>query len=150
MRSILAALLLATAMPAYAADAPATAHAKIAVTKWQPAPYEDGEVKLVRIHVEENFSGDLTGAGTVEFLQALRADGSANFVGYERFHGTLGAKQGTFLLQDHGTLVGDHVSGKWVVVPGSGTGALAGLHGEGAFDAKLGQASEVTLTYGFN
>ena len=41
------------------------------------------------------------------------------------------------------------VSGTWFVIPGSGTGGLAGLRGEGGFAANLGQDAEVTLDYWF-
>jgi hypothetical protein len=34
-------------------------------------------------------------------------------------------------------------------VPGSGTGELAGLRGEGGFNAELGQSADITLDYWF-
>ena len=55
------------------------AHAVITVHKYEPVAYDepaDGPV-LTRIHVEESFTGDISGDGVVEFLQAARADGSA-------------------------------------------------------------------------
>jgi hypothetical protein len=44
---------------------------------------------------------------------------------------------------------GDIVSGDWFVIPGSGTGALAGLRGTGTFRANLGKDSGITLDYWF-
>ncbi len=44
---------------------------------------------------------------------------------------------------------GTTVSGDWFVVPGSGTGELAGLRGEGGFSAVLDQGAEITLDYWF-
>ena len=129
----------------------ARAAAVITVHKYEPAAYDepaDGPA-LTRIHVEESFSGDITGDGAVEFLQAARADGSASFVGIERVTGELGGRSGTFLLQDAGTVRDNIVSGDWVVVPGSGTGQLAGLRGEGGFRADLGESAQVTLDYWF-
>jgi Protein of unknown function (DUF3224) len=99
------------------------ADAVITVHKYEPAAYDepaDGPA-LTRIHVEESFSGDITGDGVVEFLQAARADGAASFVGMERITGTVGRRQGTFLLQDAGTVAGNIVSGTWFVVPGAGS-----------------------------
>ena len=81
------------------------ATAVITVHKYEPSGYDEsaeGPV-LTRIHVEESFSGDITGDGGVEFLQAARADGSASFVGIERVTGELGGRRGAFLLQDAGT-----------------------------------------------
>jgi uncharacterized protein DUF3224 len=127
------------------------ANAVITVRKYEPSAYDepvDGPV-LTRIHVEESFSGDLEGDGVVEFLQAGRADGSASFVGMERITGALGGKQGSFLLQDAGTVEGNIVSGDWFVVPGSGTGQLVGLRGTGGFRANLGEGAQVHLDYWF-
>jgi len=104
---------------------------------------------LSRIHVEESFSGDIDGDGVVEFLQAARADGSASFVGIERVTGTVAGRRGSFLLQDQGTVAANIVSGDWFVVPGSGTGELVGLHGQGGFRANLGEGAQVHLDYWF-
>jgi len=54
------------------------------------------------------------------------------------------------VLQDAGTLAGTVVKGNWFVVPGSGTGELVGLRGEGGFTAELGQHASITLDYRFN
>ena len=53
------------------------------------------------------------------------------------------------MLQDAGTVDGSVVSGDWFVVPGSGTGQLAGLRGEGGFRANLGEGAQVHLDYWF-
>jgi Protein of unknown function (DUF3224) len=129
----------------------ARANAVITVHKYEPSVYDepaDGPA-LTRIHVQESFAGDIEGDGEVEFLQAGRADGSASFVGIERVTGTLAGREGTFLLQDAGTVAGTVVSGDWFVVPGSGTGQLAGLRGEGGFRANLGEGAQVHLDYWF-
>jgi hypothetical protein len=127
------------------------ANALITVRKYEPTGYDEpaqGPV-LTRIHVEESFSGDIAGDGAVEFLQAAHADGSASFVGIERVTGSLGGREGTFLLQDMGTVDGNLVRGDWFVVPGSGTGGLSGLRGEGGFRASLGENAQAHLDYWF-
>jgi hypothetical protein len=123
----------------------------IEVKTYEPQPYEqvDEGPNLVEIHVTETFSGDIEGEGVVRFLQAIRKDGSATFVGIERVTGSVGGRRGSFLLQDAGTLEGSTVKGDWFVVPGSGTGELAGLRGEGGFEAELGQHASITLDYWF-
>ena len=127
------------------------ASAVITVRTYAPAAYDEpaGGPALSRIHVEESFSGDISGDGVVEFLQAAQPDGSASFVGIERVTGSLAGREGTFLLQDAGTVAGDVVNGDWFVVPGSGTGQLAGLRGEGGFRANLGEGAQVHLDYWF-
>ncbi len=125
----------------------ATGH--IEVKTYEPAAFDqqpDGP-GLVEIQVTETFSGDIQGDGKVRFIQAARADGSASFVGIERVRGSIHGRKGTFLLQDSGTLAGKEVKGSWFVVPGSGTGELAGLQGEGGFQAQLGQHASIWLDY---
>ena len=127
------------------------ASAVITVAKYEPEVYDqpaEGPV-LTRIHVEESFNGDIEADGVVEFLQSANADGSASFVGIERVSGTLAGRTGTFLLQDQGTVGGNLVEGEWFVVPGSGTGGLAGLRGTGGFQANLGEGANVWLDYWF-
>jgi len=127
------------------------ANAVITVHKYEPAVYDqpaEGPV-LTRIHVEESFSGDISGEGVVEFLQAAYADGSASFVGIERVTGEIAKRSGTFLLQDAGTVHNNIVSGDWFVIPGSGTGELAGLRGTGGFRANLGEGAQVHLDWWF-
>lgn len=127
------------------------ADAVITVHSYEPAAYEEPAEgpALVRIHVEESFSGDIEGDGVVEFLQVSGADGSASFVGVERVTGRVAGRSGTFVLQDAGTVEGDVVSGEWFVVPGSGTGELTGLRGTGGFRANLGEGARVHLDYWF-
>lgn len=124
---------------------------KITVHKYEPVNYDeksDGP-SLTKVHVEESFSGDIEGDGWAEFLQAAQPDGSASFVGMERVTGTVAGKTGTFLLQDSGTVSGNIVNGEWFVVPGSGTGELAGLRGTGGFRANLGEGAEVFIDHWF-
>ncbi|MFJ9364917.1 DUF3224 domain-containing protein [Nocardia sp. NPDC101769] len=124
----------------------------ITVHKYEPVPYDEPEQGpvLTRIHVEESFSGGIEGDGVVEFLQSSTPDGAASFVGIERITGSVDGKSGTFLLQDAGTVADNIVSGEWFVVPGSGTGDLTGLRGEGGFKANLGEGAQVWLDYWFD
>jgi Protein of unknown function (DUF3224) len=124
---------------------------KIDVKTYEPTTYDEPTEgpALVRIHVVEDFSGDIEGEGVAEFLQTARGEDEASFVGVERVSGRIGDKSGTFVLQDQGTLKGTTVSGTWFVVPGSGTGELEGLRGEGGFEAELGQRADITLDYWF-
>jgi 8-hydroxy-5-deazaflavin:NADPH oxidoreductase len=125
----------------------------IEVRTYEPTAYDtgvDGAAVLTEIHVSETFSGDITGEGVARFLQVAGADGSASFVGVERVTGAIGERSGSFVLQDAGTLQGSTVSGQWFVVPGSGTGELSGLRGEGGFTAEVGQNARITLDYWFD
>jgi Protein of unknown function (DUF3224) len=127
------------------------ASGNINVKTYEPTTYDQPSEgpALGRIHVVEAFSGDIEGEGVAEFLQTTRGEDEASFVGVERVSGSIGGKAGTFVLQDEGTLRGTRVSGTWFVVPGSGTGELRGLRGEGGFEAKLGEGADITLDYWF-
>lgn len=125
--------------------------AVITVRKYEASAYEEpaeGTV-LSRIHVEESLSGGIAGDGLVEFLQAARADDWASFVGFERVAGALAGRRGAFLLQVSGIVEGGVVSADWFVVPGSGTGELAGLRGAGGFRANSGEEAPAWLDYWF-
>ena len=122
------------------------------VHKYEPMVYDaPGEgPTLIRSHLEESFTGDINGEGVVETLQATNnADESSTFVGIQRIIGKMGEKQGTFLLQVAGTIKNKIVRCDWVVISGSGTNELTGLHGEGGFTANLGEGGEVHLDYWF-
>ena len=123
----------------------------IDVKSWEPSPYDapDAGLTLNDIHVTETFGGDIEADGTVRFLQAERADGSATFTGIERVTGTVAGKTGSLLLMDFGTLVDGQVEGQFTVVPGSGTGELEGVTGDGTFRATLGQTANWTLNLTF-
>jgi hypothetical protein len=125
------------------------ARATFEVRSWDEKPYHEGEgmPKLTRARVEKSLSGDIVGESTVEYLMAYRADGSANFVGHERIDGTLGGRTGTFVLEHTGTFEGGVATAKWIVVPGSGTGELVGLSGEGGFASAHADRYEMTLSY---
>ncbi len=129
----------------------AVAIGKITVKTYDPTVYDtvDGGPDLVRVSVTETFHGDIEAAGSVEFLQVMRADGGASFVGLERVVGTLAGRAGSFVLQDNGTVANAKVRGEWFVVPGSGTGELTGLSGEGSFEADLGEGAAIRLSYRF-
>ena len=127
------------------------ATATIAVLEYEPREYDtpaEGPA-LTQIHVEETFAGDISGHGVVEFLQTSRPGGPASFVGVERVTGALAGRTGTFVLQDAGVAAEGKVTGDWFVVPGSGTGELTGLRGEGSFAADLGEGAAIHLDYWF-
>jgi hypothetical protein len=112
---------------------------RINITKIEQSPYDEaGGPKILEIQATEEFIGDIAGVGTVRFLFVSRADGSASFVGVERFVGELDGRAGTFILQNSGTLENGEVSGSWFVVPGSGTEEFVGLRGEGGFRTEIG------------
>jgi hypothetical protein len=76
-----------------------------------------------------------------------RNDGSATFVGLERVVGRIGAKTGTFVLQRIGVYESGLAKESYSVVPGSGTGELAGLRGDGSSAVGHGTEHPFPLNY---
>jgi hypothetical protein len=68
----------------------------------------------------------------------LTAD-AGTFTGYEQVIGRIAERDGTFVLRHDGSFAGGSVRAALSVVTGSGTGALAGLSGEGEYVATHGQ-----------
>jgi hypothetical protein len=118
------------------------ANARFTIKSWDETPYSDGQdlPKLTRATVAKTFTGDIEGEGQVEYLMMYRSDGSATFVGLERIVGRIGAKTGTFVLQRLGVFEGGQAKESYSVVPGSATGELQGLRGDGS--SALGHGSE--------
>ncbi|HWL86352.1 MAG TPA: DUF3224 domain-containing protein [Polyangiaceae bacterium] len=122
------------------------------VKTYEPKVFDEvsGGPSLTDIHLTETFSGDIEGDGVVHVVQEARADRFASFVGIERVRGSIGGKNGTFLLQVRGSVVGKEMGAEWFVIPGSGTGELRGLRGDGGFKAELGQHGTIWLDYSPN
>ncbi|WP_412069767.1 DUF3224 domain-containing protein [Rubrivirga sp. IMCC43871] len=117
------------------------------VTAWEPAGADTPEAgpALSRVRIEKAFEGDVTGTSTGEGLFCGAGDpaAGAGYVVSERITGAIGEREGSFVIQ-HGGLMGPglapHTFGH--VVPGSGTGDLAGLAGT----VEIGQTDDGTHT----
>lgn len=53
------------------------------------------------------------------------------------------------MLQGAEIVADGKIRATWLVVPGSGTDALAGLRGDGGFEGEFGKGSSGTLDYWF-
>jgi hypothetical protein len=128
----------------------ATAKARVTVQGSEAKPYDQtASPALVEVRLIETFIGDMEGESPVRALQVLRDDKSACLVSMQRFRGNLGGRQGTFVLQGSEVVENGKIKARWFVVPGSGTGDLSGLRGDGGFEGDFGKGSEGTLDYWF-
>lgn len=132
-----------------AASVKVTANARFAIKSWDEKPYSEGEgqPKLTKATVTKTYGGDIEGEGLVEYLMVYRADGTASFVGIERVTGTIGGKAGAFVLARNGVFEDGQAKEAYSVVPGSGTGALKGLRGEGTSSVGHGMEHPFVLSY---
>jgi hypothetical protein len=105
-----------------------TARGTFEVTMQPGAAELDGAV--ARFELSKTFAGDLEGTGTGVMLSAGDPQaGAAGYVAIEVVRGRLAGQEGGFALQQFGTMqAGTHVL-HYEVVPGSGTGGLAGISG---------------------
>jgi len=126
-----------------------SANARFAIKSWDEKPYSEGPdlPRLTRASVTKTFTGDLEGEGQVEYLMMYRSDGSASFVGLERFVGRIDGKTGTFVLQRTGVFESGQAKESYSVIPGSATGDLRGLRGDGSSAVGHGTEYPFVLNY---
>jgi hypothetical protein len=125
------------------------ANSRFTIKSWDEKPYGEGPdlPRLTRAAVTKTFTGDIAGEGQVEYLMLYRGDGSATFVGLERVIGHVAGKVGSFVLQRTGVFESGVAKESYFVIPGSGTGELRGLRGEGSSAVGHGTEHPFALNY---
>lgn len=97
-----------------------------------PQPVEDSDEAEVlgRMRFDKRFHGALeaTGLGVMLFNRSP-VEGSGAYVAIERVSGTLAGRRGSFAFQHNCHMDGGAQQQSITVIPGSGTGELAGLSG---------------------
>jgi hypothetical protein len=126
-----------------------SANARFAITKWEEKAYSElpGEPKLTRASVTKTLTGDIAGHAQVEYVMMYRSDGTATFVGLEHITGSIGGRNGSFVLQRTGVFEDGQAKESYAVIEGSGTGALQGLSGSGSSAVGHGMEHPFTLEY---
>lgn len=126
------------------------ATAKVTVHDSKATPFDETtSPALLQLQLNETFSGDIAGESEVRALQVRHDEHSASMVSMQRVRGKLGERPGTFVLQGTEQIEHGRIKATWFVVPGSGTGELAGLRGEGGFEGDFGRGSTGWLDYWF-
>jgi hypothetical protein len=115
--------------------------------RYDEEPYGEADgTELSQVHISRTFSGDLEGESTAELLIA-KSEGGGGYVGHDRITGTLAGKSGSFVFQHSGLMGPEGVSNTGTIVPGTGTGELAGITGEGTMLADDEGNHRLTLEY---
>jgi hypothetical protein len=85
-----------------------------------------GHLRMVK-----HFSGAVTGRSITQFTSAFDQQGGVgSYVAMESFEGTVNGRRGTFNLMHAASTSGsDRANEYGLIVPGSGTGELAGITG---------------------
>jgi hypothetical protein len=113
-------------------------------TGWDESVIEDidgeGETKngtyypsrgVTTAKVTFQYTGDIEGTGATTYLFAYRDSkaGHADILGYERFTGSIGGREGSCVFRHTGSYEDGAVSDHVEVLPGLGTDGLADLTG---------------------
>jgi hypothetical protein len=117
--------------------------------RYDEEAYAEAEgVELSRVHITRTFAGDLEGESTAELMIA-KSEGGGGYVGHDRIMGTLDGKSGSFVFQHTGLMGPEGVTNTGTIVPGTGTGDLEGISGEGRMLADDDGNHTLMLTYEF-
>jgi hypothetical protein len=125
-------------------------------TSWDEKPPGDDDKgpRVAHAHTTMAYDGAVEGTSAADYVMHYSGQGegwgSGTYTGFEQMTGTVDGRSGSFVVQHTGEFGGTTVSARWVIVPGSGTGELADLRGEGAFTAQHGDdAVPYRLDYTF-
>ena len=76
-----------------------------------------------------------------------KSEGGGGYIGHDRITGTLAGRSGSFVFQHTGLMGPDGVTNTGTIVPGTGTGELEGITGEGTMLADEEGNHTLTLDY---
>jgi hypothetical protein len=105
------------------------------VLGWEERSYDAPYLpQLTHASVSEELQGDIEGEASITYLMASCENRTSSFIGLARVVGRIGEREGTFVMQDVGTLENGVAKGRWTILSGTSTGDLEGIRGEGSFD----------------
>ena len=117
---------------------------------WDGRAWNEVEgIKQTHAITTQTFHGAIEGESTSHSLMAYNDDGTASYVALTTIKGTVAGRSGSFVLQQTGTFANGVAKTSGFVVPGSGTGELAGLRGEYSYEAGHGMEVSYSFDYEF-
>ena len=119
------------------------------VTSWSEEQTTDleGTAKVTTARIGQRFAGGIEAETVADMVMTYREDGTADFVGYQRVHGRVGDRSGTFVLQITGQFDGKEAHSHLQVVTDSGSAELMGVRGTGVSIAPMGSTGTFSLDY---
>jgi sulfur carrier protein ThiS len=119
------------------------------VKSWDESTYQElaDNAKLTKATVAFALEGDLVAEATWDAVMCYRQDGTAVYTGMQQMKGQLDGRDGSFVLQADGEFADGEARSRWQVVPGSGTGGLAGLTGSGTSVATASPSGTFEFDY---
>ncbi|RCG20842.1 DUF3224 domain-containing protein [Streptomyces diacarni] len=121
-----------------------------------PVSWDEKEVRategprLARASVVNDYAGGIEAGGSAcEYALVYVTEKTGVFSGMEVLTGAVDGREGTFVVRQSGTFDEDGtIRCTFDVAPGSATGALTGLTGDGSYEVRLGaEKVAVTFTY---
>jgi hypothetical protein len=99
--------------------------------------------------MRKSFAGGVAGRSATLFTAAYDpATGTGTYVALESFEGSLDGREGAFNFAHSATTGGDGREAEFfTIVPASGTGALAGIHGTGGLQVDADGTHRIWLDY---
>jgi hypothetical protein len=124
------------------------ATATATVASWDEKAYDEAPeaAKTAEAQITYTYEGGLTGEGHARLLLAY-SGAEAEFVGLERMTATLDGRTGTVVTSQTGAFRDGVARWTFQIVPGTATGAPAGLRGSGTGEAPMGNQATITLEY---
>jgi Protein of unknown function (DUF3224) len=121
------------------------------VASWDENTYQEltGKTKLTKARMGFRLEGGLEGDLICDTFMYYREDGTAEYTGLQHFTGMVAGRQGTCVMVADGTYDGHAARSSWRVIPGSGTGGLAGLTGSGESVSSAPPGGTYSLSYDF-
>lgn len=99
--------------------------------------------------MRKEFSGAISGTAQTQFVFAHDQGRGGTYVALESFAGAIDGHEGTCNIAHSATTIGgtERSAELLVIVPGSGTGALAGISGTGAIVIDADGTHHLNLSY---
>jgi len=126
-------------------------------TSWDETIVSGGEdgPRVAHAHATMRYSGVIEGESVVDSLLLYIGPGydggGQTSPGLERVEGSVAGRAGSFVIRHEVGFDPSGVAGTWTVVPGSGTGELSGLTGQGTIRGAMGTDSmDYTFEYSFS
>ena len=102
-----------------------------------------------RVFVDKTFNGDVAGTSSAVLMTCQVSDEQAGYLASERLTVSIEGRSGTFVMHHGGTVEGKVIDQFGKIIPGSGTGELAGISGTGVFKHDT-EGAIFTLDYELN
>ncbi|HET9659839.1 MAG TPA: DUF3224 domain-containing protein, partial [Thermomicrobiales bacterium] len=106
-----------------------------------------GATRIARISQTCLFTGALQGESIAEYTAVLPRNADGSFQGYQRISGTLGDREGAFVVCVTGDYAKGQPRGSWTIVPKSGSGDFVHIRGSGTFSQSPGKAGSYKLEF---